>query len=89
MSNTEFTDDEEVTIGLSAAEIKEVARRQLVASVAVAIVIIIGLGAAMMMPASHDYAQATPHKLATVQQPTLAIPQTARAEQKKHEVEVP
>jgi hypothetical protein len=90
MSNTEFAEDEEITIGLSAAEIKEVARRQLVASVAVAVVIAIGVGAALLMPASQDYAQANSHKLATVQQPTFVVPQTAHVEPpKKHEVELP
>jgi hypothetical protein len=92
MSKTEFADDEEITIGLSAAEIKEVARRQLVASVAVAVVIAIGVGAAFLMPGSgsQDYAQATSHKVATVQQPTFVVPQTAHVEPaKKHDVEVP
>ena len=91
MSETEFSEDQEVTIGLSAAEIKEVAKRQFVASIAVAIVIAIGVGAAMLMPASHDYAQLAPHKVAAaVQQPIFAVPQTARIEtNKKHELELP
>lgn len=90
MSETEFSEDQEVTIGLSAAEIKEVARRQFVASIAVAVVIAIGFGVAMLMPTTHDYAQLAPHKLAAVQQPTVAVPQTARVETtKKHELELP
>ncbi len=90
MSETEYSEDQEITIGLSAAEIKEVAHRQFVASIAVAIVIAIGAGVAMLMPAAHDYAQLAPHKVATVQQPTFAVPATARAETtKKHELELP
>jgi hypothetical protein len=90
MSETEFSEDQEVTIGLSAAEIKEVARRQFVASIAVAIVIAVGVGVAMLMPATRDYAQLAPHKLASVQQPIVAVPQTARVETtKKHELELP
>ena len=90
MSETEYSEDQEITIGLSAAEIKEVAKRQFVASIAVAIVIAIGVGAAMLMPASRDYAQVAPHKVAAVQQPILAVPQTARIEtNKKHELELP
>ena len=81
--------NEEITIGLGAAEIKEVARRQLVASIAVAIVIALGVGFAMVMPAS-QYAQVAQHKIAPVRQPTLVVPLTARVvPAKAHQVEIP
>jgi hypothetical protein len=70
MGEIENFDDEAIASGLSGADIQAVAKRQFVASVAVAIVIALGVIVAMMMPASHDYAGvAASHKVATVQQP--------------------
>jgi hypothetical protein len=70
MGDIENFDDEAIASGLSGADIQAVAKRQFVASVAVAIVIALGVIVAMTMPASHDYAGvAASHKVATVQQP--------------------
>jgi hypothetical protein len=64
-------DDEDSDNGLTGAAIQEAARRQLAVSIAVAAVIVLGLGLAALTPASHGYADATPHKIASVQQPTF------------------
>ena len=70
MGDIENFDDEAIASGLSGADIQAVAKRQFVASVAVAIVIALGVVVAMVMPASHDYAGVSAsHKVATVQQP--------------------
>jgi hypothetical protein len=70
MGDIENFDDEAITSGLSGAEIQAVAKRQFVASVAVASVIALGVILTAMMPASHDDAGGVAsHKIATVQQP--------------------
>jgi hypothetical protein len=69
MGDIENFDDEAIASGLSGAEIQAVAKRQFVASVAVASVIALGVILTAMMPASRDYAGAASHKVATVQQP--------------------
>jgi hypothetical protein len=92
MNATENFDDEAIAGGLSSAEIQAVARRQLVASIAVAVVIALGVGLAALMPASHasNDAEAAPHRLALVQQPTFATPLSARlASAKQREIELP
>jgi hypothetical protein len=90
MSDSERVENEMVSTGLSSIEIQDVARRQLVASVAVAIVIILGLGLAAMMPAPHNYAALAPHKTALVQQPQFVTPSTGQvAAATRREVELP
>jgi hypothetical protein len=63
--------DEEIASDLGGADIQAVARRQFSASVAVAIVILAGVGFAAMMPSSHDRSEAAMPKTTIVQQPTF------------------
>jgi hypothetical protein len=87
MGDNEQFDDETVSTGLSHAEVREMARRQLAASVAVAAVIAIGVGLVALAPASRDIARdmamVASHKVATVQQPQFATPVNARLEPTK------
>jgi hypothetical protein len=69
MGEIENFDDEAIASGLSGADIQAVAKRQFVASVAVVIVIALGVILTAIMPASRDYAGVASHKVATVQQP--------------------
>jgi hypothetical protein len=89
MSSSEYFEEDTMGPGLSDAEIRAVARRQFVASVAVAVVIACGVGLTLVMPASRDRVEAAAHKFASVQQPAFvgdAPQQTASA---KHEIELP
>jgi hypothetical protein len=83
MGDNQQFDDETVSIGLSRAEIREMARRQLVASIAVALVIAIGAALVALAPASRDVAALASHKIASVQQPQFVTPLTARVESAK------
>ena len=89
MSDAGYFDGEDVDGGMTTAAIQEVARRQLAASIAVAAVIVLGLGLAALMPASRDYAEATPHRIASVQQPTFASPSMRVASARRFEREFP
>lgn len=90
MNSANYFDEEPIGSGLTAAEIQETARRQFVASIAVAVIIAVGAGLAALMPASHHYAEAAPHRLALVQQPTFATPPAQRvASARQHEIELP
>ncbi|MGO8799857.1 MAG: hypothetical protein ACLQE9_01140 [Roseiarcus sp.] len=91
MSSAQVFDDEPIASGLTGAEVQETARRQLVASIAVAVVILIGAGLAALTPASpRRDAEAAPHRLASVQQPTFATPPAQRvASVRPHEIELP
>ena len=90
MGEVQYTDDEEIASGLTGAEIQSVAKRQFVASVAVAIVIALGVVLVAMSPASRDYAGLGTHKVATVQQPKFVTPTTSSfAAAKQHSVELP
>ena len=60
-------DDEEMGIGGTREEIRLVARRQFVASLAAAVMIAVGAGVMALMPASHENVVAAPHRLAIVQ----------------------
>ena len=87
MGNSQQFDDETVSIGLSQADVRDMARRQLAASVAVAVVIALGVGLVALAPASRDIASSVAlvasHKIATVQQPQFATPVNARLEPTK------
>ena len=74
MRDKGYFDGEDLDDGLTVAAVQESARRQLAASIAVAIVIALGVGVAAFMPASRDYAQTAPRKVVSVQQPTFASP---------------
>lgn len=89
MRDANLFDGEETDEGMTSAAIQEVARRQLTASIAVAIVIVVGFGFAALMPASHEYAQTAPHKVASVQQPTFSSPSDRVASAKRFERELP
>lgn len=71
MENIQNFDGEVIASGLTQAEVQAVARRQLVASVAVAIVIGLGLVVTAMAPASHIRTATAAHRIAGVQQPTF------------------
>ena len=72
MGVANYLDDEEVTVGLTRDEIRLVARRQLVASLAAALVILAGAALAVLIPASHGDVRAAAHRVAGVHQPTLS-----------------
>jgi hypothetical protein len=90
MSANEYIDDEAIASGLSGAEIQAVAKRQLVASVAVAVVIALGAGLTAFMPAARDHAEVAAHRVAVVQQPRSApAPDQHFASARQHEIELP
>lgn len=76
MGETEYSTDEAIAAGLTAEEIQAVARRQLIASVAVAVVIAFGVAVAALMPGAQtsNYAEIPTHKVAGVQQPKFVQP---------------
>jgi hypothetical protein len=82
MGNSEQFDDE--AVGLSEAGIREMARRQFAASIAVAFVIALGAGFLALAPASRDVASLVPHKMASVQQPQFATALNGRVASAKH-----
>jgi len=84
-----FLDKDEVGDCITAAAIREVARRQLTASIGVAVVIVLGLCLAALMPASRDNAEASPHRVASVQQPTFTSPSDRLASARRFERELP
>jgi hypothetical protein len=92
----QYEGDENITIGLSADDIRAVAKRQFVASIAVAAVIAIGAGLAALMPATLTVASqnvtsvAATRSIAQVQQPTFVTPLAHRlASAKTREIELP
>jgi hypothetical protein len=90
MNRIDYYDDEAIAPGLTGAEVRESARRQFVASVAVAVVIALGAGLTLLLPASQPYADATAHKVAIVQQPSFVTPAGQRlAAMKQSSVELP
>jgi hypothetical protein len=89
MSSSDFFEDDTMGQGLSDAEIRAVARRQFVASVAVAVVIACGLGVTLVLPVSRDRVEASMHRFASVQQPTFVGQTPQRSASIKHEVELP
>ena len=87
MENGAQFDDE--TVGLSEAGIREMARRQLGASLAVAFVIALGAGFLALAPAPRDVATLAPHKVASVQQPQFVLSADHVASAKRFERELP
>jgi uncharacterized protein involved in exopolysaccharide biosynthesis len=88
---TNSFDQEAIESGPDGIDLQAMARRQFVASVAVAIVI--GLGAILiaLAPASRDYASDATHRVAAVQQPKFA-PQTVNslaAATRRRDIELP
>jgi hypothetical protein len=89
MASIEHIDDEAIGSGFSGAEIKSTARRQFVASAAVAVIIAIGAGLLAMAPAKRDYAEVAPRRIAIVQHPTFATPLSDRVASATREIEPP
>jgi hypothetical protein len=67
----EYDDDDEKGFALSVGELRSVARRQLIGSVAVAFVIAAVAGVMALKPAAHDGRYASAHNFPIVQQPTI------------------
>ena len=89
MGDIENFDDEAIASGLSGADIQAVAKRQFVASVAVAFVIVFGLLLTAIMPVSRDYAGIGSHRVATVQQPQFVTAPDHLVAAKSTGVELP
>jgi hypothetical protein len=90
MNQIEYYDDEAIAPGLTGAEVRESAKRQFVASVAVAVVIALGAGLTLLAPAAQPYAEATARKVAIVQQPSFVTPAGQRlAAMKQAAIELP
>jgi hypothetical protein len=66
-----YFEDEAIGIAQNAAAIRSMAGRQLVASIAAAIVIVLGFGLTTLLPAPHRTAEAAGRRVASVQQPTF------------------
>ena len=62
-------DEDAIEAGLDNVDLQAMARRQFVASAAVAVVIGVGAILMAMAPASRDYAEVATHKASAVQQP--------------------
>jgi hypothetical protein len=74
MSDRKPVDDDAIGFGLGDdSEIQAMARRQFVASIAVAIVIALGFALALIMPASRDHADVAARRSIIVQQPAMEI----------------
>jgi hypothetical protein len=85
MSNPDYTDYEDIAPGR--VEIQSMARRQLTASVIVALVIAAASGLMALRPASRVAADvAAPHKVAVILHPSPAAPRVAAA---RNSVELP
>jgi hypothetical protein len=67
MSN--IFDEDAIGAGLDGVDLQAMAKRQLVASAAVAVVIGLGVILMAMAPASRNYAEVATHRSSTVQQP--------------------
>jgi hypothetical protein len=90
MNGNEYYSDETIAPGLTGAEVRESARRQFIASVAVAIVIALGAGLMVLAPVSQPNAEATARKVAIVQQPSFVAPPGQRlAAMKQSAIELP
>jgi hypothetical protein len=89
MSSSDYFEEDVIGPGLSDAEIQAVARRQFVASVAVAVVIACGVGLTLVMPASRDRVEAAAHRFASVQQPTFVSQTPQRSASATHQIELP
>jgi hypothetical protein len=89
MENFELLDDEGVASGLTADEIRFVARRQLVGSIFASVVIAAAAGLMALRPVHPDSAVIASHRV-TAAQPSFVTPQAQRvAFLKQHEIELP
>jgi len=87
MNATDYLDDETVPVGLTRDEVRIVARRQLIASGAAALVIL--AGAALLMASSHR-ASMSQGGMARVHQPSFAsLPYEGAVSSKPSQVELP
>jgi hypothetical protein len=74
MQNFEFVDGNGAGLGVDLTEVRSAARRQLVASMVVAVMIAAMAALIAMKPASQDLATAADgHRVAMVEQPTFVI----------------
>ena len=91
MGDEDLVDDHDDTgLGLSEAELQAMARRQLAASIAVAIVIALGVTLAALTPASRGHGEAAAHRPLLVQRPAMTVPPDHQlAARKRPEVELP
>ncbi len=79
MNSPEHTDYE--NIAPERVDVQAMARRQLTASVIVALVIAAASGLIVLRPASHVVADAvTTHKIAVILHPSLVAPRVAKAQ---------
>jgi hypothetical protein len=87
MENVEHFEGES---GLGEDQLQVAARRQLVASLIVALVIAAFAGLVALRPAYREAAAVAPHKLASIQQPSFVTPPGAHvAALKQREIELP
>jgi hypothetical protein len=90
MSAIEFYADDEVSTGLTRDEIRVVAKRQFIASIAAAIVVLAGAFSVAILPASRDVAQTAQKRIVSVQQPIYASPlDQGVASARQGEIELP
>jgi hypothetical protein len=90
MGMNQLVEDEDTAFGLGDEEIQATAKRQFVASLAVALVIAAAAGLMALGPVRHDRADAMQHKFALVRQPAFVIsPAQQVASTKRYEVELP
>jgi len=85
----ESLDAEAIAAGLSAAEVQSTARRQFVASIAVAIVIALGVALSALIPTPRNRAEAAAHKIVLVQQPVFTSGAKRVAAEKQDRIELP
>ena len=90
MANVESFGPEDVALGLSVEEVQSVARRQLIGSLVVAIVIAVATGLTALRPAYRDGAEVAAHRAPVVQQPSFAAPTGPRySVAKRDPIELP
>jgi hypothetical protein len=78
MEKISFADDTGAALGLDLGEVRATARRQLIASAAVAIIIAAIACAAAIRPAHQDVAAAAPRRIALVEHPAFVDPHGQR-----------
>jgi hypothetical protein len=90
MEKIDFADENGAALGLDLGEVRATARRQLVASVVVAIMIALVACAAAIRPARQDVAAAGAHRIAIVEHPAFATDHGQRlAAAASHAIEFP
>jgi hypothetical protein len=90
MENIENFEEDGVALGLGAAEIRSVARRQLVGSTVAAVLIVVVATLTALRPAYRETADIAPHKLAGIQRPSFVMPQGAHvADLTRRDIELP